>query len=69
MKLISHYLVYDNRNLLRGSIPPERFTTQTRAQITAYFLSGLAYFVRRRMLPLRFIEVNVLGDQREVSLD
>jgi len=69
MKLVKYYLVYDNRNRLLGSMPPENFRKGTRAGITASFLRELSYYARRLMLPLRFIEVNVLDERREVSLD
>jgi hypothetical protein len=69
MKLIRHYLVYDNRNRLLGSIPPEVFSKGTRAEISASFLRELSYYARQRMLPLRFIQVDALGEQREVQHD
>lgn len=69
MKLIRHYLVYDNRNRLLGSFTPDIFAKQTCTQITARFLRGLSYYARQRMLPLRFIEVNALDERREVSID
>jgi len=69
MKLIQHYLVYDNRNRLLGSIPPSLFDRGTRAGISASFLRGISYYERQRMLPLRFIQVDALGERREVELD
>lgn len=69
MKLIRHYLVYDNRNRLLGSIPPEVLHRATRAEISASFLRELSYYARQRMLPLRFIQVDALGEQREVQHD
>lgn len=69
MKLIQHYLVYDNRNRLLGSIPPSLFDRGTRAGISASFLRELSYYARQRMLPLRFIQVDALGERREVGLD
>lgn len=69
MKLIRHYLVYDNRNRLLGSIPPEVFHRSSRAEISASFLRELSYYARHRMLPLRFIQVDALGEQREVGFD
>ena len=67
MKLIRHYLIYDNRNRLLGAMPPELFDRGTRAGISASFLRELSYYARQRMLPLRFIQVNALGEGREVD--
>jgi hypothetical protein len=69
VKLIQHYLVYSNRNLLVGVVPPERFRTATRAGLTDSFLRDLSYYARQRMLPLRFIQVDATNGQREVHLD
>lgn len=69
MKLVSHYLVYDNRNRLLGSIPPEVFHRSSRAEISASFLREHSYYARQCMLPLRFIQVDALGEQREVQHD
>lgn len=69
MKLIRHYLVYDNRNRLIGVMHPDLFNKGTRAGLTDSFLRDLSYYARQRMLPLRFIQVDAANGQREVHLD